>query len=93
MGFVPLMYLADEDLPHPRKGLCVLGGDYSVRLDAPEAQELGLFLSQSGKEQAMDGQTLRRPTSLSPLSWGKERDQPLCCHSLLGNGLQASWEV
>ena len=24
MGFVPLMYLADEDLPHPRKGLCVL---------------------------------------------------------------------
>ena len=47
MGFVPLVYLADEGLPCPRKGLCVLGGDYSIRLDAPEAQELGLFLSQS----------------------------------------------
>ena len=65
MGFVPLVYLADEGLPCPRKGLCVLGGDYSIRLDAPEAQELGLFLSQSGKEQATDGQTLRRV-----LEWG-----------------------
>lgn len=40
------MYLADEDLT-PGRGLCVLGGDFSIRLDAPEAQELGL--SQSGK--------------------------------------------
>lgn len=87
MGFVPLVYLADEGLPCPRKGLCVLVGDYSIRLDAPEAQELGLFLSQSGKEQATDGQTLRRTTSLSPPSWGEERDQPHCCHSCLGNGL------
>ena len=87
MGSVPLVYLADEGLPCPRKGLCVLGGDYSIRLDAPQAQELRLFLSQSGKEQATDGKTLRRTASLSPPSWGEERDQPHCCQSRLGNGL------